>query len=166
MRKALAVIIGGIASIIPGAAGLAVLVDPLRRKAKSSSFIRITTLDALPDTGEAKRFQVFADKQDAWTKLPQTPIGAVFLQRKGESVVAFSPICPHAGCFVDVESGGGFHCPCHNSKFAADGSVVAPSPSQRGLDTLDVDAEALKSGVVQVRYQKFIAGIHEKKSQS
>ena len=43
---------------------------------------------------------------------------------------AFSAVCTHAGCSVDV-SGGQFVCPCHGGRYsAADGSVLAgPPPS-------------------------------------
>ena len=43
---------------------------------------------------------------------------------------AFSAVCTHAGCPVDV-SGGEFVCPCHGGRYSAsDGSVLAgPPPS-------------------------------------
>ena len=37
---------------------------------------------------------------------------------------AFSMACTHAGCLVDIVSGQTFHCPCHDSRFANDGSVI------------------------------------------
>jgi len=37
---------------------------------------------------------------------------------------AFSMACPHAGCLIDIVNGATFHCPCHNSRFANDGSVI------------------------------------------
>jgi Rieske Fe-S protein len=43
---------------------------------------------------------------------------------------AVSAVCPHLGCIVAPMSGG-FSCPCHGSRFGADGKVVqgpAPSP--------------------------------------
>ena len=43
---------------------------------------------------------------------------------------AFSAVCTHAGCSVDI-SGGEFVCPCHGGRYSAsDGSVLAgPPPS-------------------------------------
>jgi Rieske Fe-S protein len=163
-RKVAAIVIGAVAGLVPGAAGLAVLLDPLRKKAGKTSFIRITSLDALPADGSARKFQVLAEKVDAWTGQPSSPIGAVYLQRKPDSsVVAFNVRCPHAGCFVDAMPGGeGFYCPCHNSHFAPDGAVQQGSPSPRGLDELEVDPIALRDGVVQVRFENFLAGIPEK----
>jgi Rieske Fe-S protein len=161
--KVAAILLGGIAMLIPSAAGLTVLLDPLRRKSKGNvQFLRVTTLDAVPVDGSPRKFPVVSDRVDAWSKFPKTPIGAVYLQRKGETVIAFNVRCPHAGCFVDAVTGDGFHCPCHNSKFNLDGSVVPGSVSPRGLDELEVDAEALKQGIVQVRFQNFAAGTAER----
>jgi Rieske Fe-S protein len=164
LHKMAAVVVGTIAVMIPGAAGLAVLLDPLRRRGSKAEFTRITSLDALPADGTARKFQVIAARTDAWTGQSASPIGAVYLQRKpDQSVVAFNVRCPHAGCFVDAMPGGeGFYCPCHNSHFAADGAVQPGSPSPRGLDELDVDPIALRDGVVQVRFENFIAGIPHK----
>jgi cytochrome b6-f complex iron-sulfur subunit len=37
---------------------------------------------------------------------------------------AFSMACTHIGCLTDIVDGQTFHCPCHNSRFANDGSVI------------------------------------------
>ncbi len=55
---------------------------------------------------------------------------AVAVFRDEEGVYAISTICTHLGCVVRVTPEG-FECPCHGSRFAADGSVVkgpAPKP--------------------------------------
>ena len=41
--------------------------------------------------------------------------------------------------------------------------VTPGSVAPRGMDTLEVDAEALKEGEVRVRYQDFVASTAEKK---
>jgi cytochrome b6-f complex iron-sulfur subunit len=54
----------------------------------------------------------------------------VVLFRDQEGVYAISKICTHLGCIVR-NMGAGFECPCHGSRFAADGSVTkgpAPQP--------------------------------------
>lgn len=158
LRKMAAVVVGGLAMLIPSAAGLAVLLDPLRRRANGAGFIKITSLDALPADGTARRFPVVADKVDSWSKFPSARIGSVYLQRQGDKVVAFNTTCPHLGCSVDAISGGGFHCPCHDSKFHPDGTLAPNSVSPRGLDELEIDPEGLKQGLVQVRFQNFITG--------
>jgi Rieske Fe-S protein len=103
--------------------------------------VPVAPLDALPADGTPQRFQVIADRADAWTKYRNVPLGAVYLKRTRRrrhagSVVAFNALCPHAGCFVDVAADGkSFHCPCHNSGFNADGSLKPGAVSPRPLDT-------------------------------
>lgn len=59
------------------------------------------------------------------------PGRSVALFRDSMGVHAVSTICTHLGCIVKpVESG--FECPCHGSRFAADGAVVK-GPAPRAL---------------------------------
>jgi menaquinol-cytochrome c reductase iron-sulfur subunit len=162
LKKAAAVIVGGIAGLVPALAGLMVLLDPLRRKAAAGSALKVTTLDALPPDGVPRRFSVLADRTDAWNKYLNVPIGAVYLRRTGaDKVEALNVVCPHAGCFVDFNSDRGrFRCPCHNSTFTVDGKIDSPtSPAPRGLDSLPAE---VRNGEVWVVFQNFKAGQKEK----
>lgn len=166
LKKALAAVVGGIVMVIPAAAGLLVWLDPLKRRSGGAAeFIPVTNLDAVPADGTPAKFQIVTDLVDAWTRTPNVPVGAVFLKRNPDnSVVAFSVICPHAGCSVDVgPDGKSFRCPCHNSSFHPDGSiVVGKSVSPRGLDKLEIDPKALEAGAVHVRFQKFRSAVGQK----
>ena len=72
-----------------------------------------------------------------------------------ESVVAFNTVCPHLGCFIDYRSTEqDFFCPCHDSKFALDGSVEG-GVSPRGMDELEL--EVRNATEVWVKYQRFKA---------
>ena len=162
-KKFLAIVLGGVATIIPVAAGLTVFLDPLRRKSSGKTFVRVATLDALSNDGAPRKFPVLADRVDAWNKFNNVPIGAVYLRRTAEDKVeALNVVCPHAGCFVDFKSERGkFLCPCHNSVFALDGKIAdASSPAARGLDTLDVELRNGKE--IWVEFQNFRAGHAEK----
>lgn len=48
---------------------------------------------------------------------------------------AFSMACTHEGCLTDIVSGQRFDCPCHGSRFDADGAVVN-GPANRPLSRL------------------------------
>ena len=165
-KKFLAVAIGGVVTLVPAAAALLVFLDPVRRKrGGAAEFIPVTPLDAVPPDGTPQRFQVIADRVDAWTKYQNVPLGAVYVKREPGSgkVVAYNALCPHAGCFVDVaRDGKTFHCPCHNSGFAADGSLKPGAVSPRPMDELEVDEAALEQGMVRVKFQNFVAGTHDK----
>lgn len=62
---------------------------------------------------------------------PFVPPGrSVALFRDQEGVYAISTVCTHLGCIVKPAADG-FECPCHGSRFAADGEVrkgPAPKP--------------------------------------
>jgi Rieske Fe-S protein len=177
LSKFLATAIGGLVVAVPALAGLAVFFDPVRRKLQGGGgnsgddrFTTVATLDAVPADGLPRKFQVIADRVDAWTKHPASPVGAVYLKREKDTpdkVVAFNVICPHAGCFVEPAAGeaqGGFKCPCHNSLFNGDGSIVpGQCVSPRGLDEQEIDPAALKAGLVRIRFQNYVPGTLERK---
>lgn len=163
VKKACAVCLGTAAVLVPAAAGLTVLFDPLRRKTAAGEMMLITTLEALPADGTPQKFAIRADRVDAWTKFPNAPVGAIYLRRTGEkSVEAVNVVCPHAGCFVDFRSEKkDYYCPCHNSAFGLNGEITDPrSPSPRGLDTLET--EIRKDTEVWVLFQNFMTGKSEK----
>lgn len=157
-----AIIVGGLAGLIPVAAGAAALLDPLRRGGREAGMVRVTRLSALPVDGSPKKFTVQADRTDAWATYANTPVGAVYLRRTPDSVVALNVVCPHAGCFVRLlPDEGRFACPCHNSSFDLDGTVNdTASPAPRAMDALAV--EVRNGDEVWVRFQNFLPGREEK----
>lgn len=58
------------------------------------------------------------------------------IRDKDGGVFAISTICTHLGCIVK-ESPDGFLCPCHGSRFAADGSLTR-GPAPKALMWLQV----------------------------
>lgn len=65
----------------------------------------------------------------------------VVVQPKVGTFVAYSAVCPHAGCTVSSVDAHVIICGCHNSQFSVtDGSVTAgPSPS--GLQKIAVSSK-------------------------
>ena len=165
MRRVLAVGAGAIAALAPLGAALAVFLDPLGKKAGGGKFVRVGSLSAVPPDGKPYRFEVIADRWDAWNYYPPAPIGAVYLRRTSDSAPpeAFSTVCPHLGCSVDFRSATGqYLCPCHNSAFEVDGTRVDPahSPSPRDLDTLAV--EVRDGDEIWIEYKRFKGGVAAK----
>ncbi len=66
--------------------------------------------------------------------LPQGRPVAVF--RDAAGVFAISRVCTHLGCIIQ-SSPTGFDCPCHGSKFRADGTVIG-GPAPKALSWLAV----------------------------
>lgn len=155
-------------------------LDPLWRRSRppraagaapaiGEGYYRVAPLDSIPADGVPRRFAIVADRVDAWNYLPAKPIGAVYIRRdpqQTDKLQVFQSICPHAGCSVaTVQEAEGtmFHCPCHNSSFAADGHRVArpgkKNPSPRDLDEL---AYKIDNGYIWVEYKEFYTGRPEK----
>ena len=69
---------------------------------------------------------------------PETLVGPT-RERAADGVVAYSAICPHAGCEVSgwIDERKIFECPCHNSKYnPREGAAIVEGPTTRGLAAL------------------------------
>lgn len=176
------IIIGGVVALAGFVSGLIVFFDPLGKKKNppgkyadaasggKEGFLRVATLEAVPEGSPPKRFPVLANVRDAWNFIPNQPIGAVYVQRTGEkSVLVLHTTCPHAGCAVSFAADANqYHCPCHNSSFDLEGERIdrpgKDNPSPRPMDELAVDQEKLENdGEIWVEFKDFYTGIHEQK---
>lgn len=170
-----AITFGGLVTLFPFAAGLGVLLDPLRRKGQAAGttgaelfgFTRVCPLDALADDGKPREFVVKSDLVDAWTRSPAQRVGSVFLTRSdagGQTqITAFSASCPHLRCAVNfVSAEDRYACPCHESGFSKEGEKLF-GPSLRGLDPLEVKlVDAGGTQEIWVAFQRFRAGVAER----
>ncbi len=169
MKALCAVAVGSVAVLAPLANGVYVLLAPLCRKQSSNDgdgppYLRVTAVDAVPADGKPRRFPVIADREDAWNLYPRVPIGSVYLRRLPEDpdhVTAFNTVCPHAGCSVEAQPDASFECPCHDSRFHADGSRGDPCVAPRDLDEL---AAKIEGDDILVQFQNFEAAIEEKRA--
>src|SRR6516225_906077 len=69
---------------------------------------------------------------------PTTLVGST-RDRAAEGVVAYSAICPHAGCEVNgwVAEQGILECPCHNSRYdPRNAAAIVDGPTTRALAAL------------------------------
>ena len=156
----LAVVVGSCAiaaaTAIPAAAFVAA---PIGSKGNAGRWVRTLRLEQLVE-GEPKRVAIIDDRRDAWTIERGVELGSVWVVRHGSEVTAFSAVCPHLGCSVNVapEAGAGFACPCHTSAFEKDGKRKS-GPSPRDLDAL---ATRIEEGFVAVDFKRFRIGVSEK----
>ena len=76
----------------------------------------------------AKKFRVQLPESLAPGQAFVPPGRSVALFRDEEGVYAISTVCTHLGCIVKSNAEG-FECPCHGSRFDADGAVTkGPAP--------------------------------------
>jgi menaquinol-cytochrome c reductase iron-sulfur subunit len=168
LGKIVALLAGSLALITPAAVGIVAFLNPLRQKSSAGGFIRLATLEAVPEDGTPQKFAVIADRSDAWNFFPNEPVGAVYLRRAGkDKVEALQVVCPHAGCSIMVEATGDgkkFFCPCHSANFDLAGKRLdATSPSPRDMDSLEI--EIRENNEVWVKFQNFSTGIANKIAQ-
>jgi Rieske Fe-S protein len=159
----LAVLVGGIASLIPVGAGSLFFLDPILRKRKGagSDLLRAVDLSELPADGTPIRVTLRSNVVDAWTVYRDRVIGSVYLRQINGQVIAFNDTCTHLGCKVDYQAADKrFFCPCHQSAFALDGTRQNQTPP-RDLDNLEAE---VKDGVVWVKYQNFRTATDKKEA--
>lgn len=144
------------ATAIPAAAFVSA---PIGSKGNAGRWVRTLKLDQLVE-GEPKRVAIIDDRRDAWTIERGVELGSVWVVRHGDQVTAFSAVCPHLGCSVNVapEAGAGFACPCHTSAFEKNGTRKS-GPAPRDLDSLGTRIE---EGFVAIDFKRFRIGIPEK----
>ncbi len=69
---------------------------------------------------------------------PKTGGPAYILHPTASGFVAYSAICPHAGCTVMYEANERFVCPCHGSQFNATTGAVLQGPASTGLSSISI----------------------------
>lgn len=172
-------------NVIIGVPIVLFVVDPRNRKGPKSSFKLVEGVkleDVLP--GTAPRQGVIRDTRvDGWTLYPNDVIGRVWVVPVGakpadliskEAVEAFNgnaakktaylevftTICPHLGCFVNLDSAAaGFACPCHSATFTLAGAQAVPAsnPAKRGMDALEweIDTDDPEFNRIKVKYVRY-----------
>jgi len=77
-------------------------------------------------------------------RLDPASLTGVTRERATEGVVAYSAICPHAGCEVNgwVAEQGLLECPCHNSRYdPREAAMIVDGPTTRPLAALPLKIE-------------------------
>lgn len=164
LTSALAMIVGGIVSLVPAIAGGLFFLDPILRKRAGATggLLRAADLSELPTDGTPVRVVLRSDITDAWTLYRNRVIGSVYLRlMPNGQILAFNDTCTHLGCKVDYQAANKqYFCPCHQSAFELDGVPKNETPPRK-LDELVAE---VKNGVVFVKYVNYRTGTPEQEA--
>ncbi len=80
----------------------------------------------------------------------------IFLQKDDAGYYALDNVCTHLGCLIHPQPDGTFACPCHGSRYTADGQVIR-GPAARPLPYLELHWDNV--GQLVVDRSKEVAGI-------
>ena len=160
-RRFLEVVLGsGAAALCTAAVAppIAFVVAAARPSAHGEHWIRTVRIERLHD-GVPSRVKIISDEHDAWKLEKNAELGSVWLVRIGDGVRAYSVVCPHLGCSINVaRDGKRFECPCHDSSFDESGKREA-GPSPRDMDALET---RITGGVVEVDFRRFKQGTRDR----
>ncbi|HUS33327.1 MAG TPA: ubiquinol-cytochrome c reductase iron-sulfur subunit [Kofleriaceae bacterium] len=148
--------LGGIVGIAATAPAVSLVLAPTSRQTVTTPTDPIDLGDATIAKGwsDWRKVDVIAPEvRDGWTTARNIVLGAAYIRATStpDQFEALSGVCPHLGCAVGWE-GKSFLCPCHDSKFAADGAKQT-GPSLRGLDPLPIKVENGRLRLTWVRYK-------------
>jgi len=150
-----------------------------RAPSVATRFRRVARLADVP-ADRPQLVPILGQRQDAWIHHGEQVVGRVWLVRNAPrdgdasaeangEVHAFTSLCPHMGCQIQLRAGGeSFVCPCHKAAFGRDGSRLPASETgernhaPRGMDRLETRvAQDETSGEwwVEVKYEKFQLGL-------
>jgi menaquinol-cytochrome c reductase iron-sulfur subunit len=134
--KAAAVLVGGIATLVPLVSAVLLFLNPLAKRKTDEDdetddgFVRIGTTGSLVPAGPPQLFKVSGIKVDAWTTYPEAALGAVYVRMLEDgSVEAYNARCPHLGCTVQFQTAvGEYVCPCHGQFLQPRRAAEQPDP--------------------------------------
>jgi menaquinol-cytochrome c reductase iron-sulfur subunit len=129
---------GAIAAAVAVPAGVYLFFPPNARK--DADWIDASDLSSIPP-GVPTEVSFQHKRVDGWKVTSEKATAWIVRPGEDEKVIAFAPQCTHLGCAYHWEAQDkAFVCPCHNSEFSADGTVLG-GPAPRPLDRYQVKVE-------------------------
>ena len=159
-------VIGGIALIAAGGASASVLLPPRVGESVDAGPRPLAPMAKLGLLEKDKPLacEINLSVRDGWRLRSRRQVVYVVRVADGDDAAAFkalSPICPHAGCSVELKETR-YVCPCHGAEFTAAGAREK-GPAPRDLDALDVNiADHDGKAWLFVNWQEFNVGTEQR----
>lgn len=152
--KLVAVVVGIVPIVFLCSVGIAFLQP---RPQATSEWLVLTSLESLPDDGLPVRLVVRAPCRDAWTRLPDRFVGAVYARRlpKTGEVSVLSAIHGKFGVQVEYDpKNDGFRSQCFGVRFDAEGKALTDAiVKESQYEPLEVHPARVADGQVLVQWQ-------------
>jgi Rieske Fe-S protein len=158
-------VIGGVALIAAGAASASVLLPPAVGESVGAGPRPLAPMLKLGllERDKPLPVEIALSVRDGWRLRTRRQTVFVVRVADGEAAAAFkalSPICPHAGCLVELKEAR-FVCPCHGAEFNAAGTREK-GPSPRDMDPLEISIGDYQGRPwLFARWQEFNVGTSE-----
>ena len=137
--------IGGIIGAAIGIPAISYIIGPAQ-KTDSGDWIRLGAVSKV-EMNTPTLFKTIIETQTGWVK-EEEEFSAYVLTGNGRDFTVMSNVCTHLGCHVRwINDQDSFACPCHNAKFARDGSVL-DGPPPRPLDRFE---SMVEDGILYVK---------------
>jgi menaquinol-cytochrome c reductase iron-sulfur subunit len=136
-REFMKTVIAGIGGIIGAAIGIpavSYIIGPAQ-KTEDTDWIRLGSVSKV-EMNIPTLFKTVIESQAGWVR-EEEEFSVYVLTDNGRDFTVMSNVCTHLGCRVRwITDQDSFFCPCHNAKFARDGSVL-DGPPPRPLDQFE-----------------------------
>jgi menaquinol-cytochrome c reductase iron-sulfur subunit len=129
-------ILGGIIAAIVGLPTIGYLLSPtIRSQGAEDEWVPLGNVEDL-ETNVPRLFTFTRTRQVGWERTAQS-YGVYAVRKPDGSIDAFSNVCTHLSCRVNwKDEQDFFQCPCHDGRFAIDGSIIS-GPQPRPLDEFE-----------------------------
>jgi nitrite reductase/ring-hydroxylating ferredoxin subunit len=125
-----------VAVIVPG--GIAACSTATTPSAGSGS---TSTGGSGTGTGAGAALAAAADVPDGGGLIVESGGQPLVLTKSGDTIKAYSAVCPHQGTTVGAPKSGTITCPNHGSQFSSTDGSLKKGPATKGLTNVPVKVE-------------------------
>ena len=147
--------LGGL--VVCGGSAFGIVHYLVRREASADETVKLGAISDFP-IGEFQKRTITVTEHGTWLTGPVEK--TLFIRRNADATfLVVSGTCPHMNCTINLMPDKTFECPCHHSRFDAQGAVTNP-PAPRPLDTLEYRVSG--ESALSVQFQNFRKAIAKK----